>query len=70
MSVSERQSQYLPSNIYSLAESKFEDAMSILAIYKEEIPIGFLAYQLDDVGDLNLLRFMISHVQQSKGYGK
>lgn len=64
------QEPYLPSNAYSIAESKYEPQMELFAICKDDLMIGFVSYLLDDQGDLNLTRFMIDHRHQGKGYGK
>lgn len=70
LQVHKAQEPYLPSNAYSIAESKYEPQMELFAIYKDDLMIGFLSYLLDDQGDLNLTRFMIDHRHQGKGYGK
>ena len=70
LKVSDEQSEYLPSNAYSIAESKFNDKIKLLGIYKDTIMVGFAAYILDEEGDMNLYKFMIGKQYQAKGYGK
>ncbi|WP_066501773.1 GNAT family N-acetyltransferase [Abyssisolibacter fermentans] len=70
LELDEQQKDYLPSNLYSIAESKFIKNMENFAVYHEQEVIGFVAYVLDDDGDMNLTRFMIDKKHQRKGYGK
>lgn len=70
LKVHEEQNEYVPSNAYSIAQSKFEDNMYLFAIYNGDCMVGFTSYILDDDGDMNLARFMIDKNYQGKGYGK
>lgn len=70
LELNEQQKDYLPSNLYSIAESKFIKNMENFAVYHEQEVIGFAAYVLDDDGDMNITRFMIDKKHQGKGYGK
>lgn len=70
LQVQKDQESYLPSNAYSIAESKYEPQMELFGIYADDLMIGFAACQLDDAGDLNLTRFMIDHRHQGQGHGK
>ncbi|NDI35761.1 GNAT family N-acetyltransferase [Chengkuizengella sediminis] len=70
LKVLEEQNEYVPSNTYSIAQSKFENNMYLFAIYNDDCMVGFTSYILDDDGDMNLARFMIDKNYQGKGYGK
>jgi diamine N-acetyltransferase len=70
LKVQESQVNYIPSNLYSVAEAQFEDGIKLLGIFLEETMVGFASYILDDQGDMNLYKFMIDQVHQGKGYGK
>ena len=73
LEVTETQQEFVASNTYSLAESKFFPEFVPLAIYNEDVIVGFLMYGRDDLdGELvwMLLRFMIDYRFQGKGYGR
>lgn len=70
LKVSDEQRGYLPSNTHSIAESKFNDKIKLLGIYKDTSMVGFASYILDEEGDMNLYKFMIGKQYQGKGYGK
>jgi diamine N-acetyltransferase len=59
------------SNLYSLAESKFQSNMKPLAIYHDEVMVGFLMYGIDpDDDNYWVYRLMVDREFQRKGYGK
>jgi diamine N-acetyltransferase len=70
LEVAEEQKSFIPSNLYSVAESRFENGMKAFGIYNEEIIIGFASYILDEQGDMNLYKLMIDKQYQGNGYGK
>lgn len=70
LEVDESQRPFIPSNLYSIAESKFDERIKLLGIYKDDIMIGFASYILDDQGDMNLYKLMIDKYYQGNGYGK
>lgn len=51
LKIHKEQERYLPSNAYSIAESKFIDNMDMFSIYKDDLMIGFASYVLDEDGD-------------------
>ncbi len=61
------------SNVYAIAEWKFETESVLKAIYSDEALVGMLAYYLHD-GDHGyfywLYHLMIDKKYQGKGYGK
>ena len=70
LKVFKEQNGYVPSNAYSIAQSKFMNNMYMFAIYNDECMVGFASYILDDDGDMNIARLMIDKNYQGKGYGK
>jgi diamine N-acetyltransferase len=72
LSVSEQQTQFIESNAYSLAESKFENNGVSVGLYDGEILVGYAMYGWPS--DVNrsawLDRFMIDFRYQGKGYAK
>jgi diamine N-acetyltransferase len=70
LEILEEQNEYMPSNLYSIAQSKFMNNMYVWAIYKDDYMVGFTSCILDDDGDMNVARLMIDKKYQGKGYGK
>jgi diamine N-acetyltransferase len=71
LTVADSQRSFVASNLYSLAESKFETSFVPLAIYDEEQMVGFLMYGCDpDDGKYWLVRLMVDQDKQGKGFGK
>lgn len=70
LEIIEEQKNFIPSNLYSIAESRFESKMKLLGVYIDRIMIGFASYILDEEGDMNLYKLMIDKKYQGKGYGK
>lgn len=57
--------------VYWLAKSKYEEEISILAIYLGEVPVGIIAFALDiDDGEYWIYAFMIDEKFQGNGYSK
>jgi diamine N-acetyltransferase len=73
LEVSEKQQDFVSSNVFSLAESKFYPEFIPMAIYAGDMMVGFLMYGRDDLdGELvwTLLRLMVDRRYQRKGYGR
>lgn len=70
LEVSEEQKAFIPSNLYSIAESKFVKEMKIFGVYNDDEMIGFASYILDEQGDMNLYKLMIDKHYQGNGNGK
>ncbi|WP_068676747.1 GNAT family N-acetyltransferase [Oceanobacillus sp. Castelsardo] len=72
LSVSEQQKQYIESNAFSLAESKFEGNGISVGLYDEETLVGYAMYgwscHLTQSAWLD--RFMIDYHFQGNGYAK
>jgi diamine N-acetyltransferase len=67
LNVSDEQKGYVASNLFSIAETRFEPTCVPLAIYADEVMVGFLMY---DASDYYIVRFMIDARYQGKGYGR
>jgi diamine N-acetyltransferase len=74
LKLAENQKRLLASNVYSIAQSKFDEAAQPRAIYAGDEVVGFLMYDLPDVEDedqsVPIYRFMIDKEHQGKGYGR
>lgn len=74
LDVRDDQDGFVASNVYSLAESKFDPHAVPLAICADGEVVGFLMYEpRHDVGDPNtfmIYRFMIDENHQGRGYGR
>ena len=70
LSVKNNQSNFIESNLYSIAESKFEESWKTVGIYNDDILIGFSMYGKLEDNRVWLDRFMIDHKFQGRGYGK
>lgn len=66
LQVGEQQTRYVAPNVYSIAESHFVPSCVCLAIYAEEVMVGFTMYDTDNY---YIVRFMIDERYQGKGYG-
>lgn len=73
MELPEHQRDFLASNAFSIAQTKFYADYIPRAIYNDGIPAGFLLYDQradDKPGEYGIYRFMVDHAQQAKGIGK
>ena len=72
LKVSPEQEHLFPAPVvYWIAESKFEDSFRLLAIYDQELLIGFSVYGYDvEDGHYWICSFMVDEKHQGKGYGK
>ena len=64
--------KYCASNIYSLAQAKIFPKAIPLAIYNNDIPVGFIMYGIEprDNNEYWIDRFMIDEKYQNNGFGK
>jgi diamine N-acetyltransferase len=71
LELSDDQKRFVASNVYSLAQSKFEPDARPRAIYAAETLVGFIMYDvtLDDA-EAFIYRFMIDKEHQGQGYGR
>ncbi len=73
MRVAPTQVHFVASNLYSLAQSRFEPECVPLAVYDDEQMVGFVMYRPEDHGLAKIWfidRVMIGEGHQGKGYGK
>ncbi len=71
LSVREDQADFVAPNAWSIAESKFYDALQPMGIYDDETMVGFLMYGRDPQdGQYWLYRLMIDQRYQSRGLGR
>jgi diamine N-acetyltransferase len=70
LEVAPDQQDFIEANIWSIAESRFYEQLTAMAIYDRRTMVGFLmwGYSPDD-GRPWLYRFMIDRRYQGKGYG-
>jgi len=71
LEVSEDQNGLVTSNAVSIAQAKVQPECRPLAVYNDDIPVGFVMYCIDrDDGEYWIYRLMIDKRYQSKGYGR
>jgi diamine N-acetyltransferase len=66
------QENFVASNVYSLAQSKYEPGLVPLAVYDGETMVGFVMYseQPFEPGKYFIYRVMVGAEFQGKGYGR
>jgi diamine N-acetyltransferase len=74
LKLADDQRSLLASNVYSIAQSKFDEAAQPRAIYAGDEVVGFLMYDVPEVEDKDqnvaIYRFMVDKDHQGKGYGR
>lgn len=72
LEVSNAEAAFVASNLYSLAQSKFEPGARPLAICVDGTPVGFIMYEADpdDAHTVMLYRFMVGRQYRGCGYGR
>lgn len=71
LQVREDQRELVASNVESIAQAFVQPGCIPLAVYADDVPVGFLMYCIDpDDGEWWLYRFMIDARHQGKGYGR
>lgn len=71
LKVAQEQESFVASNGVSLAQSKYEPEWIPLALYDDEEMVGFVMYGVHrDEGIHWVLRLMVDHRFQGKGYGR
>ncbi|WP_264739970.1 GNAT family N-acetyltransferase [Cytobacillus firmus] len=69
--VEEEQKSFVAPNVFSLAQAKAFPECVCLAIYQDDVLVGFTMYCIDfDDEEYWIYRLMIDAKHQSKGYGK
>lgn len=70
MKVTDDQTDFVASNVYSLAQAKAIPECIPLAVYDGDTPAGFVMYAMDmDDREYWICRLMIDKPHQGKGYG-
>src|SRR5688572_28049356 len=67
LEVAKDQNEFVAPNLYSIAESHCEPTCVTMAIYADEVIVGFLMY---DAPENYLVRFMVDARYQGNGYGR
>lgn len=71
LKVKQDQNSFVASNAVSLAQSKYHEDSFPLAIYSDDVMVGFLMHCIDaDDNNHWIWRLMIDEGHQGKGYGK
>jgi diamine N-acetyltransferase len=71
LEVAPEQADFVTSNAVSIAQSKVQPECIPLAVYDDNLMVGFVMYCIDeDDGEYWIYRMMIDKNYQSKGYGK
>lgn len=71
LSVAKEQVDFVTTNAVSIAQSKVQPECIPLAVYDDDIMVGFIMYCIDEDDDEYwIYRMMIDSNFQSKGYGK
>lgn len=71
LKVGEDQKGFVASNAVSLAQSKYQPECIPLAIYNDDVMVGFVMYCIDaDDHNYWIYRMMIDQAHQRKGYGE
>lgn len=71
LEVATEQCDFVTSNAVSIAQSKVQPECIPLAVYDDEVLVGFVMYCIDeDDGEYWIYRMMVDKNYQSKGYGK
>src|SRR6056297_506853 len=71
LSLTEEQTHFVASNMYSLAEAKADNVSCPFAIYADEQMVGFIMYWFDEANEtLWIDRLMVDKRFQGNGYGK
>lgn len=71
LKLNDNQNDYIESNSYSIAESKYYTFWNTVALYDESLLVGFAMYgEIEEEDRIWLDRYMIDKSFQGKGYGK
>ncbi|WP_410769431.1 GNAT family N-acetyltransferase [Fontibacillus sp. BL9] len=71
LGVADEQRDFVASNLFSLAQAKAFPECVCLAVYYDDVLVGFTMYCIDEEDhEYWIYRLMIDTKHQSKGYGK
>ena len=69
--IASEQEHFIPSALFSIAETQFYSSSDLLAIYEDETPIGLIMYEPDaEPNSIFIVRFIIDEQYQNMGYGR
>jgi diamine N-acetyltransferase len=67
LDVTQDQKGFVASNLFTIAQMQFKEEKIVLGIYDDSIPVGLIAYDLDDY---DIWRVMVDEKYQKRGYGR
>jgi diamine N-acetyltransferase len=70
LSLTEAQTHYVASNLWSLVEAAFNDGYQTRAIYLDEAPVGFFMWVEENAEKVSIWRFMVDQKFQQKNIGR
>jgi diamine N-acetyltransferase len=71
LTLAKGQEDFVPSNVYSIAEAQFYSDSRSRAVYADDVLVGYILYGIDESAGLwKIFRLMIDENFQGKGYGK
>lgn len=71
LKVTKEQEEFVASNTFSIAQSKVQPECIPLAVYDDELLVGFMMYCMDtEDNEYWIFRVMVDAKYQSKGYGR
>lgn len=71
LKVANEQNKFVATNVFSLAQAKAFPECECMAIYNDDVLVGFTMYCMDhEDQEYWIYRLMIDSKYQSKGYGK
>lgn len=71
LGVTDQQKEFVATNLFSMAQAKAYPECICLAVYHDNVLVGFTMYCIDiDDNEYWIYRLMIDAKYQSKGYGK
>ncbi len=71
LAVAKSQEGFVPSNLYSIAESQFYQGSCSRAVYANDELVGYALYGIEEAtGHWKIFRLMIDEKFQGKGYGE
>ena len=71
LALAKHQQNFVPSNLYSIAEAQFYPQARSRAVYADDDLVGYALYGIEETtGHWKIFRLMIAEEFQGKGYGK
>jgi diamine N-acetyltransferase len=70
LDVTDDQQEYVASNMWSLIESHYNQGHTCRAIYRNDEPVGFFMWVLENREKVSIWRFMVDQRYQKMGIGR